>query len=464
MKKGLLVFFLIFIQSSLDAKSFYWSDLEKGVTFRWDFDTNFLANKNFNQKEWNRIGKFTMKDEILKEEMPDKMELIEAGDRFFLIVDGTGLVYELSNDFLNFNRIDYTVFRGYNHESLTFWDGKELKNIGGLHDGIYNLVLTFFDFSKNEWEAIVYNGEYPLSIQEGFTQYNPAENSLYVFDIFKNDQYYQTYDKKEFHFFKLNLKDANWEDLGVLNKDLFTPGHDFKNWEKVWIGDYFFIQNNNGKRYLMDISSNKIYEIDLDFPINKNSKIGKTDNEFLFFQFDADYNLTDKLVIPMNLLLNNKNYLSKVYDSKLIEFKFIYLIYLVEIVLFLLILFQVYQLSKLYLGKGSKKVPIGEDIVVNENILNFLKDLKSNQEKAFYTTSELNEIINCSNKAFDTQRQYRSRFINELESFIEAKFGLTGAIIRVQDLEDKRCVNYQIHSDLVNNSSFKKYLEELDEF
>ena len=53
-------------------------------------------------------------------------------------------------------------------------------------------------------------------------------------------------------------------------------------------------------------------------------------------------------------------------------------------------------------------------------------------------------MLDCDKKAFDTQRQYRSHFINSMNKFFEDNFAIKGAIFRKSMDDDKRFIKYGI--------------------
>jgi hypothetical protein len=67
-----------------------------------------------------------------------------------------------------------------------------------------------------------------------------------------------------------------------------------------------------------------------------------------------------------------------------------------------------------------------------------------------FTTDEISIILGCDKKAFDTQRQYRSKFISNFNAFFEENFQISNAIYRISSEEDKRFVCYQISEEALS--------------
>ncbi len=463
--KGILIsFFLLFgLIHFTYSNSFVWFDDQLEVFYKIDFGDNKVFYKPLKNDSWKEYGSISIDDLKIDKEDPDRIEFIK-GEKFnYLIVDGSGIVYTLSKDLKFLNRFDQTVFRGYNYDSYTFFDGVELMNIGGHHDEIYNSVLTYFDVSKKQWEAYNYTSEYPMSLIEGFIQYYPKSRSIKCLDFLKNQQYPESFNRKSFNAYELNINTFSWKNLGKLNEKVFTKDADYKKWVGNWIDDLVFIRNHEDKYFILDFASNQIFQLKTEFEILEKSIIYKKGTDIVFINFDNNFNLIDEKIIPLNLLLTNGNSIGELLSRPLIEFNEKYLFYSIEFILIVLILIYGYKLYKLKFKKSTNNLKEEvEEMVLSNNLISFFNELKKDLKKDFYTTNELNDIINCSTKAFDTQRQYRSRFISELENYLFNNFGIENGIIRIQDNLDKRCVNYQINPDLLQNEQFKEFLENLE--
>jgi len=74
-----------------------------------------------------------------------------------------------------------------------------------------------------------------------------------------------------------------------------------------------------------------------------------------------------------------------------------------------------------------------------------------------FSTEEISKILGCDKKAFDTQRQYRSKFISNFNTFFEEHFHISNAIYRITSEEDKRFVCYQISEQVVK--AYRSYLK-----
>lgn len=468
MKKILLSFLLVFIglinfNQQIHAKSFTWFQSSQQTSYQINFDLKQVFKRSLSDSNWIFLQNLTIIDNKIVEEDPERMEFIHGDKMDYIVIDGSGIIYQFSKDKKVLSRYDMTIFRGYNYDSYTFFDGQELKNLGGYHDGIYNLVLTFFDSNKKQWEAFSYKSKFPLALQENFLHFNPDSKTVYAFDLYKNHQFPITLNRKSFVFYELNLANLTWQKNGILNNELFSAHQDFSKWMVRWLGNILIVQNANGSQFVIDLNQNAIYKFQSGLIFNPKTEIFLNKNDLVIINFDSSQNVLDEKIIPIKLILSTNNKFGKLFTPVYFDFSLIHFYFGIEILCLLIIGFLLirYFLKKHRLfGKGSNQEL--QEINFSPNVLSFFQEVKKDPNKEYYTTNELNEIIQCSNKAFDTQRQYRSRFVTELEEFISLQFGFENGIIRLQDQTDKRCIYYQINPQLKANGSFKEYLNNLE--
>lgn len=77
-----------------------------------------------------------------------------------------------------------------------------------------------------------------------------------------------------------------------------------------------------------------------------------------------------------------------------------------------------------------------------------LEAYKVNGADHLLSTDELSKIIECDSMAFDTQRQYRSKFISSINTYALDNFGISDAFYRLNHESDKRFIQYGVKKEL----------------
>ena len=95
----------------------------------------------------------------------------------------------------------------------------------------------------------------------------------------------------------------------------------------------------------------------------------------------------------------------------------------------------------------------------NQNLKIFLINILSNSPSKTYDANELNTMLNIDSKAFDTQRQYRSKLLLDFNEYMLTEFGIKNAVVRVPDKTDRRFVIYGINSNLFTNSKLAEFIK-----
>ena len=60
------------------------------------------------------------------------------------------------------------------------------------------------------------------------------------------------------------------------------------------------------------------------------------------------------------------------------------------------------------------------------------------------TTHELTNLMGYSHQSYDTQRQYRSKLINQINDHFANKYNIPIVVVRLSSKSDKRFVDYVI--------------------
>lgn len=87
-----------------------------------------------------------------------------------------------------------------------------------------------------------------------------------------------------------------------------------------------------------------------------------------------------------------------------------------------------------------------------------LEKLFKNPIKSELNSLELNEFIEIDTKSFDTQWQYRARFIQDFNLLLEREFNIPSAITKKVDPLDKRYYLYTFSQAIFRNPKIQKFL------
>ena len=85
---------------------------------------------------------------------------------------------------------------------------------------------------------------------------------------------------------------------------------------------------------------------------------------------------------------------------------------------------------------------------LNQNIVSIIL-LHFSYQNSINPLAYINDIINVSDKPMDTQRQYRSKFIGQVNQYILLEYGIEEGIERSTSASDKRFVYYKASSNLL---------------
>ena len=199
----------------------------------------------------------------------NNQQIVKTKEGLFLFVDGTGRIYHYDPISSYWNRIDSTVFLGYNFGAYFFKMGNTFYNYGG--HGLWNTTGNLRNFNpySHEWDAKATN-EYIATVKRWDNDFHyidtahqclwvigPLSDPHHVKDIYKNAPYKNT-------LWKLHVPSGDWTAVGKIKDTGFGTLTQFQN------GFYY----NGG---IVDLVHNKHYKaseemIQKIFSINSASK------------------------------------------------------------------------------------------------------------------------------------------------------------------------------------------------
>ncbi|MCZ2479051.1 hypothetical protein G9H64_09980 [Aquirufa nivalisilvae] len=442
---GLVCLFLFF-PTLVSAVDFEWFNTKSKQNERINLNTRLLERKN-HRGVWMKIDKLTFSNIDLRD-IPNSFISLKfnfSGKHLFTI-PGTGQVYLLDKKSKLFTRIDETYYRGYNFNALQFIRNDTLFSLGGHGFWLSNNILTFFDFRSKEWSAVGNENGQPLfgvtSETAGLLKH---KNEIISIVSTKENTSNST---KKFELYLFNLNSRKWLKIGNIDysvlKNLGIASNKF-----ILLDDLIFF-NDPLQGYFADFQKNKIYKytgIKRNF-FNSHSKI-YIENGWVYSVTKSNSKQFESTIIDSLKLEDIKkgsNSVGKLYNSVQIENTrlIIYSIVGLTIIIVLLKPLSRYnnssiRLNQLFTKKYPKKLPKGGNL--------FIRHFKENGLEHYLTTNEMSNLLNINKKAYDTQRQYRSQFICNMNEFFYEHAEINNAILRISLEDDKRFVKYGLKQE-----------------
>lgn len=197
------------------------------------------------------------KDFDLGIENPDtgRIVLLKQGRRNLLIVEGTHRVYTIDTKGSGMpRRLDKSVFRGDNFETMSFLRKDTLFQYGGAGRWSYRDFITFFDEDHGGWELQMRSNG--LANRWVPHAYSPGNDAMYLMGSrsVRHTDWKKTYRDSVYRF---DFRSSRWETLGSVAADFplrRRPVHREALIAKTPMGDLF---HENGALLLVDLPGNR---------------------------------------------------------------------------------------------------------------------------------------------------------------------------------------------------------------
>lgn len=358
---------------------------------------------------------------------------LDSHNTLFLSISGTGQLYKLTKT--TFRRLDKTYYRGFNFGASKFMRNDTLFSFGGMGFWRVNNVLTFFDFKQKEWEYQFQKNTGPEAILVGLS--GLSENKFYTVTP---SQIFQPKITDEHEVFQYDLNSKIWKKLGTLNfVSLF--GFEVKPENTVWINGGILFLDINSKIYFGDIQNNKLYE-------SRGSKLKFFNHKFDFFEnkthifshrkdysnriHKSELDSLTKGDFKNEFVEINQLYKPIISDSIIIQYYSIFIL-LGTLIIILIVIFirKRYFKKKVYL---FDILPDGSEYLI--------KQLVGKGEGYQFTSNEIIELSLKTFKTSESQRLFRSKFLNQFNNYFSNTYKIQNAIERVNSKDDKRYVLY----------------------
>jgi hypothetical protein len=421
------------------------------LTFEWfNKDLRVLERINFQNENYevlkvNKENSFKIKKKlrfegvILGDILPNyDVNVFPKGKIRILTVPGTGQVYEFDLDKSLFKRIDKTFYKGYNFKALQYIQNDTLFSLGGTGFWQYHNLLTFYDPTSNEWQVMYPKGDRP----EGIYLNSSGISDGKVFAIEKLRDLDNKDSKRKAQIFEFDIKSKAWSNFGELNIPLLSE-FEINAPEFQWSSNHLFFLHSKEAIYA-DAKNNKVYKY------NESHRSIITNKGMIFiskgwvYTFRNEHNIFSLDSIPYSELQRNSILLGDLYSKApqtQINFKVYITVFFIILCIGSILLYRINLKSKRKRAALSSRTP-------PKYFDKMLEAYKVNGADHLLSTDELSKIIECDTMAFDTQRQYRSKFISSINTYALDNFGISDAFYRLNHVSDKRFIQYGVKKEL----------------
>ena len=394
---------------------------------------------------------------------------------------GTGRIYQLvmQADSLKWQRIDSTLFFGYNFGSLFFSLDTTLYSFAGQGFFNHNGNLRYYNESSHEWDAQNLSASiFWLAQHNLFETLDTTERQLYIEALaLKQDHTLKNRLAPEMNktLWKLDIDSGEWQQIGTIIKDMKTIGET----------SFGTLVNFN---LIVDLEKNKIYRLSK----NLNNQIlnivgNSTKPKFISFAYCIDstlylgdrYNFIDSVVIRRKeLIATDESFYAPIESSTFPPLSERHLFIGLIAGLSIIASFLFYKLKKkkdtqTTLNNESTEKSIDQHlsqvIFKSSKLLDLLNEreklllgfiYKHSLDERLTTIEEINKVIGAAQRNSEVQKRLRSDLIgsinDKLEIIAESKFNI---IDKQRSEFDKRSFEYFIrpeHMALVEKVLGKK--------
>ncbi len=445
MSRYFFAFLLFLVSCNLFGQpiSFHTSDtlhlqfLQKHPNYKLTDINNYIANIYFYPKK------------------EASLTYLSTNNGIYALPNGTGAVYKLTNA-SSFERIDSTLFQGYNNHAVNFMYHDTIYSFGGYGLWHNNGQLRYFNFKKAEWELIPLDKLVPITSGD-FTDIRDKLGYIFVHQKNKiNEGTKEKYETPVDTIYKIVIRTGEVSCLGSATEKL-------KGLTKMPISfytNYGTIMLNSHEAILLDFEHNEIRnweEIKIgNLFLSGLAKIKTTIHNDSAIYYFSD-NVIDSLIIPIHKM----KYLGAIYQpSNLSWMDYTIDIAFISIVGLLITMSFIIYTKYITKQKVRKKEAISSEsnIVapplkdlkkdsfsnIELEILQLLQDNLEIEEKVNVET--LNAILGVTKKSTEVQRKQRSQTIAAIN--IKAKEILNiddDVVIRIKNEIDSRIISYSIN-------------------
>lgn len=436
----LIVCIFLITHSVFGISEFQWFDIAHKKYERIDLKAGAFEQRSLNGS-WEKKADILFSGIDLKaipaQCFPQKLRY---KGKDLITIPGTGQVYLFDRNAKQLTRLDETFYHGYNFLAKHYIHNDTLFSLGGYGFWHFNNLLTFFDFKNKEWEVKKTSGDAPAGGVLNWSTSLPNHLSkMFAIEAIGNlDSPRSILSVNEF-----DLDKSMWKRLGEIEvAELKKRGINTANFQSI--GNLLFFDDPQFGLYL-EPQSNVIYKYEGGNKLffMPGSKLYAKDRWIYSVRVDLNKGFEQKVKIDsmtFDDLKSNSRLLGNFYRTKpwVTSKEIVYGIFGVVLLISL-----IFNFKKSHSKKNTSPVS-STNYYLPKGGADLLELFKLNGEDYLISTNEISIMLDCENKSFDTQRQYRSQFINSFNKFIFDNFGIEEAIFRVSMKDDKRFIKYGI--------------------
>lgn len=452
--RQLIVFFLFcFISVSFnvegqifkDRNSIEIFDASDKVIYTINIQNKVVNEIHFSQGKTSAISQTLVLEKVEFEELPSVFlsnTFKRKKDLYWITIRGTNQVYEFDAKNYRLTRLDHSYFRGYNFEAIQFIHQDTLFSFGGMGFWHSHNVPTFFDTHIFEWELYPINKNVPLRFTSRLGGYAKAKRELYAVQM---PELYENQELNPSYLYVYHFDTKHWKQLGKINK---LPSTFWQHNRLVtnWVEPFFI--SEEVEDILIEPFENKLYKLSDEHKFFLHGSMSVYSDGKQLYNIKRRDRLNDTYQvdsIAIDTIKKGAKSIGSFYEPTPFWEDWNFSIILTSLGAILVII------SFLLILKNRKRIKLLEQL--NQNpIPEFYKefmDFMLKKEDHICSTNDLNDIIKVSEKPLDTQRQYRSRFISQVNHYIHLTYGVSEGIERASSSTDKRFVYYKMSVDLL---------------
>lgn len=400
-----------------------------------------LANKSylyFNAKTKDSLEFPIIFKNFNLEDFPNlfKINAIQkAENEFWITITGTGQTYLFDHAKHTLIRVDKTYYRGFNFLAIQFLHKDTLFSFGGMGFWHSHNVPIFFDKPNFGWELYSIQNKGPARFSSRIGGFSKKLNKIITVEL---PEIYENQDSKNSKVYQFDMRTKKWKELGKLNT-LPKAFWDHEAIETHWIEPFFF--PNNYHNYFIDPLENKIYVANkyLSF-FSKSDKLFSRGNYlYSFFRSDRKDLGWQLDSISIHTLRKNSTVIGTFYTPITRWDNIDWQLILITLLIIMMILLSIRYDSlrkKMTQIESTNKVQLPD---FGENFISYILNHPNN----YCSTNDLNDLLGVGNRTLDSQRQSRSKFIQQMNAYFLQKYGIEQGISRVNSSYDKRFVVYK---------------------
>jgi len=408
-------------------------------------DVNFFKNLLLDTAEITDITAtnklLAVSDYVRFDDMPFTPQIVhfvKHQHNILMLPDGTGRVYQMSmgENNIEFQRIDSTIFFGYNFNSYVFSYRDTLYSFGGSGFWRLNGQLRFYQPDKKEWELIRLEKEL-ISKEIIFNRHTGKlyllADSIYTIDLLN----------KEFRNLGKRIPHT-----AVLEKNIFGTI------------PWGILLGFADKYYLLDIEKNEISILNRKLTDQINSNIH---NEIKYYVRDSSIYFSTRFNSEMlnTVTLSRKDFMlteNKFYEeiktpgtlaslgANFTKHRWLILCFISGLVLGLIITYKYRDTKKKKLLTAKSLAGLNLETLFNQEEKDLIALVYNNSVSMLPTSSEsINQVLGVSNKSMNVQKKHRSDSLLTINKKYSLISGNTeNLIISKRNAQDKRSFDYYI--------------------